>query len=122
MPLTTAPQGFATGLKLFHQSAATSTAAVNLLNGPATLFHLFVDNTANAAITYVKLYNHASPTIGTTDPVEVYKVAASTAEYFYIPSGIVFSTALSVGAVTTGGTAGTTNPSSSVPLFLIASE
>lgn len=122
MALTTTPQGFASGLKLFHQSAATSTASVNLLNGPATVFVIVVDNSANSDPSYVKLYNDPSPTVGTTIPDMVVRIAAASVRTVYIPSGVVFDTALSVGCVTTGGTAGTTNPTASVPVDVIASE
>lgn len=122
MALNIAPQGFASGIKLYRQTSTNATPTKNVTNGPATLYCVVMDNSANGAATFVKLYNDANPTVGTTAPSSVYKVPASSIRTVYVPSGIVYATALSFAAVTAGGTAGTTSPTSAVPVNIIASE
>jgi len=87
----------------------------------AKLFSVIVDNSANvAAASYVKLYNVASGsvTVGTTPPDEIIYVPAGaivSVPYFTsAAAGKTFGTALSACCVTTGGTAGSTAPVSSV--------
>jgi hypothetical protein len=82
----------------------------------ATVYNVEIDNTANAAITYVKLYNAAAAgvVVGTTVPDAVIMAPLSTKISFPIPLGWSFPTAVSVASVTAGGTAGTTPPSSAV--------
>ena len=81
-----------------------------------TLYGLVIDNSANAAASYVKLWNTASGsvTVGTTAPDWIFMVPASVKKTFSMPEGIAFGTALSAACVTTAGTAGTTNPTSNV--------
>lgn len=75
--------------------------------------HFFTfDNLLNPAITYLKFYNNATPTVGTTDPDIVVACPASVKGSVSVPDGLtgIFTTACSVVAVTTGGTGGTTAP------------
>ena len=98
---------------LGKETAVSSTAS--LFKSGSTVFHTIdVDNTANSVAVFVKLYNHASPTVGTTDPQMVFKLPASVRRTMLIPGGHTFGTAVSVACVTTGGTAGTTSPKESV--------
>ena len=100
----------------------TSTAMGNTIEGikasSALVYSVIIDNTLNAAATYVKLYNVASGsvTVGTTVPDEVIYVPASVIVthilYTGAAPGKTFGTALSAAAVTAGGTAGVTSPSS----------
>lgn len=114
MAYTVTPLGFAGALKLLRDAALTATADNNLNDGPATIYAVFVDNSAVAAITYVKGYNNFAPTIGTTDPDMILMIPASTRKSFVFVSGNNFSVAISTAATTTGGTGGTTNPTGSV--------
>jgi hypothetical protein len=86
-----------------------------------TVYQVFIDNTANAgAPSYVKFFNLAqgSVVLGTTVPDEVIYVpaAARITQLLYTSAapGKIFATALSAACVTTGGTAGTVAPTSSV--------
>ena len=102
--------------------AYTSSAMGNTVEGikasSTRLYSLVIDNSLNNAATYVKLYNVASGSVvlGTTAPDEIIYVPASaiiTVPYYTSANpGKVFGTALSAAAVTAGGTAGTTSPSS----------
>jgi hypothetical protein len=99
------------------------TSAVDAIKASsALLYWVSIDNSANVASSYVKLYNLASGsvTVGTTAPDEIIYVPGSSVitKLFFTGAnpGVTFGTALSAACVTTGGTAGTSNPSSSVIL------
>ena len=87
----------------------------------ARLYSVTIDNSANVgAACYVKLYNLASGsvTVGVTAPDEIIYVPAGkiiTQNFFDSANpGKTFGTALSACCVTTGGTAGSSSPASSV--------
>jgi hypothetical protein len=86
----------------------------------AKVYYITIDNSANGAVSYVKLYNVASGsvTVGTTAPDEVIYVPGNsivTVPYYTgAAPGKTFGTALSAACVTAGGTAGVTSPSSPV--------
>ena len=92
-------------------------------SGAGTLWAIEVDNTLNAAVTYVKLYNAASGavTVGTTAPDFIFPIPASVSRAIMFPQGFAYSTALSIAAVTAGGTAGTTGPTSLVTARVVYS-
>ena len=84
------------------------------------LWGITVDNTANGSASYVKLWNNASPTVGTTAPDICLLCPASVKRTYMFPEGITFGTAMTIACVTTAGTAGTTNPTSAVNVDVIA--
>lgn len=75
-----------------------------------------IDNTANTSAVYFKVYDAASPTVGTTAPHWCIRVPASTKLPW--PSvngdGHTFSAKMNMACVTTAGTAGTTSPTNPV--------
>ena len=87
----------------------------------AVIYSIDVDNTANAAITYVKLWDVASGgvTVGTTAPSLIIPVPVSTRVPMIFPAGITFATAVTVATVTAAGTAGTTGPTSDVIVRIV---
>jgi len=91
----------------------------------ATVYYVQVDNSANGAASYVKLYNVASGSVvvGTTVPDQVIFVpgnARVTEVYTTVAApGKAFGTALSAACTTAGGTAGNTGPSSSVVVTIV---
>lgn len=111
------------GLVLVKDADANATAEKNVLAGPCRLKHIHVTN-PNAAVAYLKLYDSVNPTVGTDAPEEIYECAGSGTEggVTDLPvnggAGILFETGLSYAAVTTGGTAGTTGPTSDVTVVL----
>lgn len=110
------------GAKLYTNDDLEGTAsAVKASSG--TLYSIVIDNSANAAVSYVKLWDVASGsvTVGTTAPDWIIKVAASAKRTIVFPEGLAFGTALTAACVTTAGTAGTTNPSSSVGVNIVYS-
>ena len=90
-------------------------------SGAGVLHEIEIDNTLNAAVTYVKLWDGTagSTTPGTTAPDFIFRVAAGVKRTFVIPEGAAYATALCVGAVTTPGTAGTTGPTSAVSVRIL---
>lgn len=98
---------------LFEETALGATK-VDVKASSTNVKYIYIDNTANAAASYLKLYNTNTVTVGTTAPDAIFMAPASTKVQFPIPDGWTFGTALSVACVTTGGTAGTTAPTSAV--------
>lgn len=120
MAVTNITLAYPSGANQF-QDTNNANAAVAVKASAATLYFIDIDNTLNGAASYVKLFNvgTGSITVGTTAPDEVHFVAASTRLVKNIPQGQSWGTALSVCTVTTGGTAGSTSPSSAVTVRLV---
>tara|TARA_X000001388_G_scaffold36596_1_gene25894 strand:- start:510 stop:875 length:366 start_codon:yes stop_codon:yes gene_type:complete len=96
------------------QTDATSTVDV-LKAGSGTLYKVEINNTTNSSPVYVKLWlSTGSITVGTTDPHYVFKCPASVTRSYSCPKGAAFATGLKAACVTTGGTAGTSNPTNDV--------
>lgn len=102
---------------------ADNTVEKDVCAGPCRLCHVHVTN-PNAAVAYLKIFNNINPTLGTTDPDEIYECAGSGTEGGITdlpinPSkGLLFSEGLSYACVTAAGTAGTTSPTSNVTVVL----
>lgn len=112
------------GEVLFTDTAMGNTAD-GVKSSSAVIFSISINNSANGSAVYVKLFNLASGSVvvGTTAPDEVIYVPGSaivTQNYFTSGStpGKTFGTALSAICVTTGGTAGSTAPSSNVSVTI----
>ena len=90
-------------------------AAVAVKASSAVIYQLELDNTANGADTYCKIFNVAagSVVIGTTAPDLTMLVPAATKITLVFPNGLTFGTALSVASVTTKVESGSTSPVSS---------
>ena len=104
--------------EVVYNSSAMQATAEGIKASSAKVFSVIIDNSLNGAPTYIKLWNLASGSVvvGTTAPDEVIFVPANVVVthvmYTGAAPGKTFGTALSAAAVTTGGTAGTSNPSS----------
>lgn len=81
-----------------------------------TLYAVYMDNRLNSEHAYLKIYDAASPTVGTDDPDVILRAYKGRELLITFSKGISLSTALRYAVVTTGGTAGTTSPSDSVIL------
>ncbi len=108
-------------IEILFTDTALGNVADGIKSSSTKLYSVTVDNSANGgAATYVKLYNLASGsvTVGTTVPDDVILApAGAIVNRTYWTSaapGVTFGTALSMAAVTTGGTAGVTSPASAV--------
>tara|TARA_R100001129_G_scaffold181778_1_gene161489 strand:- start:348 stop:713 length:366 start_codon:yes stop_codon:yes gene_type:complete len=105
---------------IIEDTSVTSTGQDNVTGAAAVFFGVFIDNTANSAASYVKIYNHANPTIGTTDPDFVFICPASSTRQYTMAGGTALSAGLSYACTTSGGTAGTSSPSSAVLIRILA--
>ena len=87
------------------QTSATTTADNNILTDTTgSVYTIVLDNSSGSGIAYLKLYDTKEATHGTTEPVLVTQVAASTVTTVQCASGFAFATALSTAASTSGGT------------------
>ena len=107
-------------VELIYTDTAIGNALDAIKASSAKLYYVIVDNSANVAASYVKLFNVASGSVilGTTAPDEIIYVPASSVVTHMLftaaAPGKTFATALTAACVTTGGTGGSTPPSSSV--------
>lgn len=101
------------GLLMYRKADLAATAAA-VKASSTRLFTVNIDNTANAAKTYVHFYDAlaANVTVGTTVPVKTLVVPASGGYDFYWVKPPAFAIGLTIAATTTVG--GLTAPSSSV--------
>lgn len=88
-----------------------------------TLYGIVVDNAANGAASYLKMWDLASGnvTVGTTNPDWTIKIPASVKKTIAIPEGLAFGTALTVACVTTAIVSGVTNPTENVAVDIVYS-
>jgi hypothetical protein len=107
-----------TGAKLFTDSANGSTA-VAVVAASNVIYELELDNTANGAATFMRLYNTGSVTVGTTVPTSIIMVPASTKITMVLPSGVTFDTALTISSGTSATLATTTAPSSAFAVKIV---
>lgn len=119
--VTVTPQNNPVAARLVVNTDVDETSDDNMTGTTGSIYVVDVDNTANAAASFVKIYDAASPTVGTTAPDWVFKVPASVRRIFACTDGVAFATALSIACVTTGGTAGTTGPTSAVTVRILCS-
>lgn len=109
-----------------HNDTDTENTAVTLEESAVLLHSLDIDNSANGAASYVKLYDTvATVVVGTTVPDYVFMVPASVRVVVESPDGLNLSNGCQIATVTAGGTSGTTSPTSAVLLavtYNVASE
>ena len=97
----------------------TEVAQTNIMSGAAVIFSVQIDNSANTAQdVYLKLWNNASPTVGTNAAPMVLKGPAGKVKSYSIPQGIAYGTALSYACVTSAATAGVTPPTNPVKVIM----
>jgi hypothetical protein len=107
-------------VEVIYNDTAIGSLPDAIKSGSTRLYYVIIDNTANSAASYVKLFNNTSGsiTVGTTAPDEIiYIPGLSIITHMFFTSaapGKVFGTALTAICVTTAGTAGTVPPASSV--------
>lgn len=119
MALTKTPIYGLPGDRYVVQTSATATPDNSVAGGAGLLLQVDIDNTGNLDAVYVKLYDHAGPTVGSTPPEWVLKCPASVRRIFNCTPGSAFATNLSLACVTTGGTGGSTSPQNAVTVRLL---
>jgi len=125
MALTTIPAAAITaiastpGANVHYNDTANSTKQT-VKAASTVVYQVRVDNSLNGVAVYVKLWNllAASVTVGTTDPDEIIFVPANQIINVKVNGevGKTFATGVVEACVTTGGTGGTTSPTSAVPI------
>jgi len=122
MAVTVTPTSSPLAAGIVVDTDSDATGENDVRSGATTVYIVDVDNSDNAAATYTKLYNSASPTIGTTAPDVILMTPASVRRAHVLGlQGVAFSTGLSFASVTAGGTAGTTSPTSNVTVRILTS-
>jgi hypothetical protein len=88
------------GVETFRRISTADTNAAVVKTSPGVVYGIVVNN-INAAARYLKLYNiDEAPTVGTTVPLVVIPLAATSAVHLSIPSGIYFDEGIGIGMVT----------------------
>ena len=121
MAITVTNQATPLGAKIVNDTSVGAAAVINVTGASGNLFYVEIDNTANSAVSYLKVYDTGSVTVGTTAPDWIFSADASANNKFVIPTDVSFATALSYCCVTTGGTGGTTAPGSAVAVRFVTS-
>ncbi len=98
---------------------ASVAAVVVAKASSAVIYELELDNTANAAVTYLRLYNATSATLGSTQYDALVLVPASTKITLVLPGGVTFGTGLCYAAGTSATLATTTAPSSAFAIKIV---
>ena len=108
---------------LIRQTSATNAADTDVLTGTTgRVYALYLENTTGSpSNAYFKLYDAKAPTVGTTDPIAVFRVRALVNQVITFKTGIKIGTALSTACVQSGGTAGTSNPATTVAATVFGS-
>jgi len=103
------------------QDTVSANAAVVVKASSGTLYAIHIDNSLNAAATYLKLYDSAGAiVVGTSVPDFVLMApAAFVGNILISTNGIVFAAGLQEASVTAGGTAGTTSPTSNTVVSIV---
>lgn len=99
--------------RLIVETAAGSAANINVLGVSASIYMVEVDNTANSAASYLKIYNNAAPSVGSTAPDVILMASASSVLRVVYPGGLVMPI-LSFACVTTPGNGGAASPNNPV--------
>lgn len=118
--MSVTPQASPLAARLVVETAASATANANVTGASGVLYFADIDNSANVAAVYLKLYNNAAPTVGTTPADWVLRVAPSVRRSVVIPEGFAF-TALSFAVVTGASEDDTTSPANPVIVRLATS-
>lgn len=110
--------GLPSTLRVLYDAVADNTPEVNIADGACAVYAVLIDNSAVAAITYIKFFDTVTITLGTTAPDMQLPAQASGRILYVFRTGVSFATALSMAGVTAPGTAGTVSPTGSVPVTL----
>jgi len=103
------------------KDTSNGNAAVVVKASAGILYAVYVDNSLNAAISYVKLFDNAEAVVvGTTVPDWVLEVPASfKGTILLCVAGAAFAAGLQVATVLTGGTAGVAPPGAAVTVNVV---
>ena len=118
MPIGNTSATTAIGDIIYVIKASTATPE-NDLSGASTPTVYGVEASSIASETnYIKLYNHAGPTVGTTAPHLILPVAANSSQTMLVMAGAPFAN-LSVATVQSAGIAGASLPTGDVSIEIL---
>lgn len=100
------------GTVVAQDTALNGTGDMNVRGGATNMYFLDVDNSLNAAVTYIQLFNASAATVGTTQADWCFYVPASTRLPIPFPQGVAFPVGFCMAATTTPH--GSSNPASNV--------
>ena len=119
MTLSVSTQASPVGSKLVVDTDVDETAKTSVTGAAGTIYMIDVDNEDNSDnAAYLKIYDNAAPTIGTSSPDMIFRVPVNQKRSFVIPDGLDFND-LSFCCVVSGGTAGTTGPTNAVTVKMV---
>lgn len=121
MTLSVTPQASPLAGRLVAETVAGVAPDNNVLGGAGSLFAIDVDNSANVAPVYLKLFDNAAPVVGTTPADFVFKVPASARRFLASTEGLPFTTALSFACVGGADQANVIAPTNPVIVRLVTS-
>jgi hypothetical protein len=98
-----------------------NTGLNDFISSATSVYTLDLDNSANGALTFFKLYDSTGPTYGTTEPSLMIQVAASTRQVWSIAQGLQLLSGLSVMASTVDGPDSGSSPGSNFNCSMVVS-
>mgnify|MGYP003647162534 CR=1 FL=1 len=117
MPVTTTKNGVAIIDQLMFDTDVDQTENADVFGGSATIYSLRIDN--SGALAWVKFYDAAAATVGTTSPDYIFQADASETVIWTIVDGFAMNN-LTLAATDSAGTAGTTTPAGTVKVHAVA--
>jgi hypothetical protein len=121
MTLSVSDQVPPVGSKLIVETTAGATSNNAVTGASGVIYHIHIDNSANSDnAAYLKIYDNASPVVGTTSPDYIVKMPVNQSSGIVIPDGLPFNY-LSFAVVISAGTAGTTSPTNPVIVKMVTS-
>ena len=113
MALTTTTYSIPLTYKVTTDTALTNAAVTSVTGTSGSIYHIEIVN-GNSHNVYVKFFNSADVTVGTTIPYAIFRARATETYIVEIPEGLNFSTAISMVCTQTSGVPGTTAPGSAI--------
>jgi|TARA_R110002110_G_scaffold89030_1_gene231899 hypothetical protein len=98
-------------------------AVFDITGGTGSIYYIEAVNAWSGSSVFLKIYDLNVVAVGTSDPIFVMKIPASTTKSVVIPDGIPFTTGLSFAATDQAGSAGagTPIPTNDLTVRIIAS-
>ena len=119
MATTTTKFGFPFAANMAEDNDLDETIESNMIGPTPTVYAFDVENT-DSTVSYIKIYDAKTATVGTTAPSMIFMVPPTSRRSIVIPAGLVFVTAVSAAAVTAGGTAGTGAPTNFTKIRIVS--
>lgn len=103
---------------IYVVKVATATSDDDLSGSSTPTVYGVEASSIAAEINYIKLYDDAGPTVGTTAPKLILPIAANSSQTMLVMAGVPFGH-LSVGTVQTPGIGGTSDPSGDISVEIL---